>query len=92
MSTFKIRSTDRKSTLGRPRTVTDAQIREILAWHAAKRTNRQKAQELGISLEVLAYVIRTHGEGYKQPSPESRTRNLTTRHAHVADLRARYLL
>jgi hypothetical protein len=82
----------RYSTQGRPRSVTDAQIAAILAWHTTKRTNRQKAAELGISLEVLAYVIRTQGQGYKQPSPEGRNTNLNAHRSHVADLRARYLL
>ena len=65
----------RHSTLGRPRRVTDTQIAEILAWYATRRTNREKARELGISVETLQIIVRHGGRHYKQPSPEHRATN-----------------
>jgi hypothetical protein len=75
MSTHTSRSTH-KSTLGRPRALTDAQIADILAWHAKRQTLIQKAAEHGVSPTVIRQVIRTGGKTYKQPSPEQRAANL----------------
>jgi hypothetical protein len=66
---------ERRSTLGRPRTVTDAQVQEILAWHANRQTIDEKARQMGLTKNVIAYIIRTGGS-YKQPSPEQRATNL----------------
>jgi len=70
-----------KSTAGRPRRTTDAQVEFILKWHAeymawmAKRpqipTQRALARYLGISPTVVSWVIHQHQ--YKQASPEERT-------------------
>jgi hypothetical protein len=77
----------RRSTLGRPRTVTDAQIQETLTWHANRQTIDQKARQMGLTRNVIAYIIHTGGS-YKQPSPEHRTANLINDNdrAHRADL------
>ena len=79
MSTSTSRSTHKSthfSTLGRPRRVTDAQIAEILAWHATHVTLKAKAAQLRLSPSLLRFVIRTAGKTYKQPSPEHRVQNL----------------
>jgi len=71
-----------KSTIGRPRRLTDAQVALILAWHeqilalkalrATIKTQRQLAHELGVAPSTLAHVIACRGE-FKQGSPEDRT-------------------
>jgi Trp operon repressor len=70
-----------KSTIGRPRALTDRQVKIILAWHvryllwrALRKTlksQRQLAQELGVSQSTISHVVRLGGE-YKQISPEGR--------------------
>jgi len=70
-----------KSTMGRPRRLTDAQVAMILAWHeeilALKalrsriKTQRQLARELGVSASTIAHVIACRGE-FKQVAPENR--------------------
>jgi hypothetical protein len=81
-------SSSPRSTVGRPRRLTDAQIAEILAWAASRRTTGQKAAELGISRSVLTRVISTGGRFYKQPSPEKRTATLSAARRRRARLRA----
>jgi transposase len=83
---------ERRSTLGRPRTVTDAQIEEILTWAAHRQTINEKARQMGLSKNVIAYIIHTRGTHYKQPSPELRTANLVNDHAHRDELRKAYWL
>lgn len=85
-----------KSTVGRPRRVTDAQIRIILAWRAelvelkaarnAVKTTRQLARELQLSTATISDVIRRHGL-FKQPSPEQREAALRHRRATLRRLR-----
>jgi len=70
-----------KSTMGRPRRLTDAQVAMILAWHeeiadlkvlrARIKTQRQLARELGVSASTIAHVIACRGE-FKQVAPENR--------------------
>ena len=70
-----------KSTVGRPRVVTDEQIARILEWHAelmawkaqrkARKTARELARELGLSSATLYDVIHARGE-FKQASPQDR--------------------
>ncbi len=86
------RNYERRSTTGRPRVVTDAQIQEILTWNANRLTVEQKARQMNLSASVLTYVIRTHGRGYKQPSPEQRAQNLVNDLALRDYLRAQFLL
>jgi hypothetical protein len=54
MSNPRERTLTRRSTLGKHRSVTDAKIVEILAWHNATLSNRQKALELGIAAEIAS--------------------------------------
>ena len=72
-----------KSTIGRPRRLTDAQVAIILAWHeeilvlkelrATVKTQRQLAQELGVAPSTVAHVIACRGQ-FKQASPEDSSR------------------
>lgn len=85
-----------KSTIGRPRAVTDEQIVTILAWHDAVlaveaqrrslKTLRQLCQELNLSKGTIHYVIRCRGE-LKQASPEHRQRELITRRKRMRQVR-----
>jgi hypothetical protein len=87
-----------KSTVGRPRRVTDEQVHIILAWYAelvelkarrkAVKTIRQLARELQLSTATISAVIRTHGF-FKQPSPELREDALRNRHAKLSGPRNR---
>jgi hypothetical protein len=56
--------------VGRPRKVTDADIAEIVAWHAARETCAQLAKRLGLSVTTVRKVVRSHGRHYKKPPPE----------------------
>ena len=72
-----------KSTIGRPRLLSDRQVAMILAWHeqilawkalrVGLKTQRQLAAELGVSPATISYVIASRGR-YKQPPPEERDR------------------
>jgi len=87
-----------KSTLGRPRSVTDEHVTAILQWHAqilawraqrsTLKTKRQLAKELGITPSAVSHVIACHGQ-FKQPSPEKRTVELTHRRTRLSRLRSR---
>jgi hypothetical protein len=67
-----------KSTIGRPRSLTDEQVARILAWHeqilalkslrASLKTQRQLAAELGVAPATVARVIACRGQ-YKKPAP-----------------------
>jgi hypothetical protein len=69
-----------KSTIGRPRVLTDAQVAAVFAWHdavrmlkaqrAAIKTLRQLANSLGVTHGAITSVIR-RGQ-LKQLSPELR--------------------
>ena len=90
-----------KSTIGRPRALTDRQVRIILAWHVRYRlwrefrttlkTQRQLAQELGVSQATISHVIRIAGQ-YKQVSPELRDAQIKGRRRTRARLRRERLL
>lgn len=77
----------RKSTIGRPRALTDRQVAVILeeharflAWKALRaslKSQRQLAQELGVSQGTISRAIHL---GYKQVSPEGRTAEISRRH------------
>jgi hypothetical protein len=60
-----------KSTKGRPRLATDAQVAAIMQWYRTRKTLRQFAHEIGLSRSLVQYVISRRGE-YKQCSPELR--------------------
>ncbi len=74
-----------RSTVGRPRKATQAQVDIILEWHRTKRTRAQLARELGLSESTVENVIRQRGN-YKQPPPEERARSLKARHRRLATL------
>jgi hypothetical protein len=80
------------STTGRPRRLTDAQIAEILKWYQSRLTNRQMAARYGIARGTLENIIRTHGEHYKQASPELRDASLDAHRTRRARLYAKDLL
>lgn len=63
---------ERRSLLGRPRRLGEAQIARILDWHRNRMTLQALARELNVSAATLRNVIRTQGAGYKQPPPELR--------------------
>ena len=72
-----------KNTIGRPRKLTDGQVRIILAWHArylawralgkTLKSQRTLARELGVSQGTISYVVRRGGE-YKQVCPTRRAK------------------
>jgi transposase len=67
-----------KSTIGRPRKLTDRQVKIVLAWHAryllwralrvTLKSQLQLANELGVSQSTISHVIRVQGH-YKKPAP-----------------------
>lgn len=77
-----------KSTIGRPRVLTDRQVVKILAWHEAVaawrsmgthlKSLRQLARELGVSPSTVLQVIHSRG-AYKKSSPDLRDRELSER-------------
>ena len=87
-----------KSTMGRPRALTDANVERILAWHDVYRawqaagatipTLRQLAAELGVAPSTVSRVIACQGR-YKQPSPELRDLECAQRRRVLAQLSGR---
>jgi hypothetical protein len=57
--------------VGRPRRVTDADVAEILAWHATRETQRALARRLGLSVRVVSRVIQSQGLHYKTAGPRT---------------------
>jgi hypothetical protein len=75
------RSVAMKSTVGRPRVLTDEKVAKILAWDDARRclkTRKELALELGVSESAIGHAITRRGK-YKQPSPERRLSEVTER-------------
>lgn len=74
-----------RSTIGRPRALTQEQVELILAWHDAVRalnaqrktlkTLRQLAKDLGVPPATVYNVIRRRGE-FKQPPRDRRETEL----------------
>lgn len=70
-----------RNTIGRPRKLTDRQVKIILAWHAryviwralgrTLKSQRELARELGVSQSTISYVVRLGGR-YKQVCPARR--------------------
>jgi hypothetical protein len=60
----------RYSTLGRPRTLSDAQVAQILAWQNQRMTRAQKARSLGIPFTTLQYILMSRGANYVPKSPD----------------------
>ncbi len=77
-----------KSTIGRPRTLTDREVQTILTWHARFRawkalrstlkSQRQLAREFGVSQSTISLAIRNQGQ-YKQVSPDRRAAEMKRR-------------
>jgi ribosome-binding protein aMBF1 (putative translation factor) len=90
-----------RSTVGRPRTLTDQQIRAILeeyanyvVWRALRRSvmsQRDLARAMGVSPATISYAVRLQGK-YKQPSPEGRQANTNHRRRAIGRLIRRHLL
>jgi transposase len=89
------------STVGRPRTLTDEQIKTILeeyanylAWRAIRRSvmsQRDLARAMDVSPATISYAVRLQGK-YKQPSPERRQVNTKRRQRAVRRLMRSHLL
>ncbi len=87
-----------KSTIGRPRVLTDEQVARIIKWHdailkwKARRskliTLRQLAKELGVTHGAVTSVIRQRGQ-HKQPSPEHRKAEIENRSEQIKAARQR---
>lgn len=80
-----------KSTIGRPRRLSDAQITAILEWHKNHKSLKQVAREHGVSVNTIQYVVRTNGT-YKQCSPEERAATRARRDRVIANLKAHCVL
>jgi hypothetical protein len=90
-----------KSTLGRPRALSDEDVAVVLCWfvqveawkavYRQLKTRRDLAEQLGVSLSTIDHVIANLGT-FKQPSPEQRVSTLEARHRHFAKLRELGLL
>lgn len=79
------------STGGRPRLLTDAQVAEILAWHASRKTICDVALDYGVTRTTIANMIRRRGQ-YKQASRELLPTLRAERARHRAELEARGLM
>jgi len=90
-----------RSTVGRPRTLTDQQIRTILeeyanylAWRAVRRSvmsQRDLARAMGVSPATISYAVRLQGK-YKQASPDRRQANTKNRRRALRRLIREHLL
>jgi transposase len=90
-----------KSTIGRPRTLTDRQVKIILEWHArflvwralrkTLKSQRQLARALGVSQGTISHVSRLGGR-YKHVSPELRAMEVRRRRGRLARLRQKGFL
>ena len=88
----------RKSTIGRPRALTDHQVRIVLseyarfvAWRKLRSTvksQREIAREFGVSQATIGVAIRSQGQ-YKQASPENRAAELARRRDRLGERRLR---
>ena len=75
-----------KSTVGRPRVLTDDAVAMILAWHeewSRLKTRKELALELGVSQTAIWHVIERRGQ-YKQASPERRGAEIAERRRLIA--------
>jgi len=89
------------STVGRPRRLSDQQIRAILeeyanylVWRALRRdvmSQRDLARAMGVSPATISYAVRMHGK-YKQPSPNRRQANTKRRQRLLRRLTRTHLL
>ena len=79
------------STVGRPRALTDAQVAEILAWHASRKTIAEVARDYGVTTTTIGNLLRLRGQ-YKQASRERLPALRAERARHRAELEARGLM
>jgi hypothetical protein len=77
----------RRSTCGRPRDLTLAQIATVLAWHDSRVTLQQLAANLGVSTSTVVNAIKSRGTHYKQAPPEERVATLRVHRAYRQALR-----
>ena len=75
-----------KSTVGRPRKLSDAQVEAILEWHATRKTMKQVAADYGVSPSTIENVIKRSG-AFKQASREKRGEALAERQRCISRLR-----
>ncbi len=85
-----------KSSMGRPRLLTDEQVELILAWRAdveawkaqgrRLKTRKQLAKELGVS-ETTVWNVLEHGGRFKQADPAERSKALRDRRRQMQTLR-----
>jgi transposase len=90
-----------RSTVGRPRRLSDQQIKEVLeqyanylAWRALRdsvMSQRELARAMGVSSATISYAVRLQGK-YKQPSPDRRQTNVKHRRRALKRLMRRQLL
>jgi hypothetical protein len=73
---------------GRPRVLTDGQVRRILKWHLSRKSVKDIARELGVCTTTIATCIRNRG-AYKLPSAEVRRDVLSSRRVRYRALKAR---
>jgi hypothetical protein len=98
---FHVAEPKLRSTVGRPRTLTDQQIGTILeeyanylAWRALRQTvmsQRDLARAMGVTPATISYAVRLQGK-YKQPSPDRRQVNTMRRQRALRRLMRRRLL
>jgi hypothetical protein len=98
---FHVAEPKLRSTVGRPRTLTDQQIGTILeeyanylTWRALRRSvmsQRDLARAMGVSPATICYAVRLQGK-YKQASPDRRQINTKRRHRALRRLMRTHLL
>lgn len=77
-----------RSTVGRPRVLTDEKVARILAWDEARKllkTRKALALELHVSESAIGHAISRQGH-YKQPSPERRASEVAERRRRLGRL------
>jgi hypothetical protein len=82
----------RRSVLGRPRSLTAAQIDTVLAWHDSRVTLKQLAASMGVSTSTVVHAIQSRGTHYKQAPPEERIASLNAHYARRRALQAAHWL
>jgi hypothetical protein len=75
-----------RSTIGRPRLLTDEMVARILAWDDARRqlkSRKELALELRVSESVIGHAIARRGQ-YKLPPPDQREFQIAERRRLIA--------
>jgi len=76
----------RTMNTGRIRKLSGARLELAREWYRSRRTRRQKADELGLTVWLFQHIIHRRGH-YKLPSPELRDEVLRRRRALMDRLR-----